>query len=88
MGEPRIISGCSVRKAAPAREHSRYEVVICQLPDMKEGEQPRTRSAITGVPRYVVWYIDDKGKPTDGRFYKEREAAHAEFDRRTQSIPL
>ena len=88
MGEPRIIGGCSVLKAAPAREHSRYEVVICQLPDVKEGEQPRTRSATTGVPRYVVWYIDNKGNPTDGRYYKEREAGHAEFERRTQSIPL
>ena len=88
MGEPRIIGGCSVLKAAPAREHSRYEVVICQLPDVKEGEQPRTRSATTGVPRYVVWYIDNKGNTTDGRYYKEREAGHAEFERRTQSIPL
>ncbi len=77
MGAPRIISGCSVLKAAPAREHSRYEVVICQLPDAQEGEN-----------HFVVWYIDDKGNPTDGRFYKEREAAHAEFERRTQSIPL
>ncbi len=88
MGEPRTIAGCSVLKEAPAREHSRYEVVICQLPDAKEGEQPRTRSATTGVPRYVVWYIDDQDKPTDGRYCKEHEAAHAEFDRRTQSIPL
>ncbi len=78
MGEPRIIGGgFSVLKAAPAREHSRYEVVICQLPEKKGAE-----------PRYVVWYIDDKGNPTDGRFYKEREAARAEFERRTQSIPL
>ncbi len=80
MGEPRVIAGYRVLKAAPAREHSRYEVVICQLPDVKKG--------VGTLHHYVVWYIDDKGKPTDGRFYKEREAAHAEFDRRTQSIPL
>ncbi len=71
MGEPRIIGGCSVLKAAPAREHSRYEVVICQLPTTKGAE-----------PRYIVWYIDDKDKPTEGATYKEREAAQSEFDRR------
>ena len=59
-------------KEAPARERSRYKVVICQLPDAKQWE-----------PRYVVWYIDDKDKPTGGRFYEEREAAQSEFERRT-----
>ena len=72
MGEPRIISGCSVLKEAPARERSRYKVVICQLPDAKQWE-----------PRYVVWYIDDKDMPSDGRFYKARGVAQAEFERRT-----
>ncbi len=72
MGAPRIIGGCSVLKAAPAREHSRYEVVICQLPDAKEGEN-----------RFVVWYIDDKGNPTDGQFYEQLKDAQSEFDQRT-----
>ncbi len=72
MGEPRIVAGCSVLKEAPAREPSRYKVVICQLPEAKEG-----------LPRYVVWYIDGKDEPTYGRFYKEREDAQAEFERRT-----
>ncbi len=71
MGEPRRIAGCSVLKAAPARERSRYKVVICQLPDAKKGEN-----------RFVVWYIDDRGNPTGGRYYEEREAAQSEFDRR------
>ena len=73
MGEPRIISGCSVLKEAPARERSRYKVVICQLPD----------AAQKGAYRYVVWYIDDKDMPSDGRFYEAREVAQAEFERRT-----
>ena len=82
MGRPRTIAAYSVLKEAPAREPSRYKVVICQLPDVKEGEQPRTRSATTEVPRYIVWYIDEKDKPTEGKSYKEREAAQSEFDRR------
>ncbi len=68
----RIIAGCSVLKEAPARERSRYKVVICQLPDAREG-----------ADRYVVWYIDRKDKPSAARFYKAREAAQAEFERRT-----
>ncbi len=48
MGEPRVVAGCLVLKAAPAREPSRYKVVICHLSKKK------------GEPRYVVWYIDDK----------------------------
>ena len=71
MDEPRTIAGHSVLKAAPAREPSRYKVVICQLPKKK------------GQPCYVVWYIDDKDKPTGGKFYEERENAQSEFDRRT-----
>ena len=38
MGEPRTIAGCSVLKEATAREYSRHKVVICELPDAKEGE--------------------------------------------------
>ena len=72
MGEPRVIAGCLVLKTAPARIHRRYKVVICHLTDVKKG-----------APHYVVWYIDDKDKPTDGRFYRKREAAQSEFDRRT-----
>ncbi len=73
MGEPRIIAiaGCSVLRVAPARERSRYKVVICQLPDVEEGEA-----------RYVVWYIDREDKPSAARFYKARAAAQAEFERR------
>ncbi len=59
-------------REAAAREPSRYKIVICQLPDGKEG-----------APRYAVWYIDDKDNPTGGRFYKEREDAQSEFERRT-----
>ena len=44
MGEPRKIAGCSVLKMATAREYSRYKVVLCELPDVKEGGS-----------RYVVW---------------------------------
>ena len=72
MGEPRKIAGCSVMKEAPARESSHYKVVICQLSGAKKGEL-----------HYVVWYIDDNGKPTGGNFYEDREAAQAEFERRT-----
>ncbi len=71
MGEPRVIAGYSVLKVAPAREPSRYKVVICHL-GRKKGE-----------PNYVVWYIDDQDRPTGGRFYEERENAQSEFDRRT-----
>ena len=71
MGEPRTIAGCLLLKEAPARELHRYKVVICQLPTTKGAE-----------PRYIVWYIDDKDKPTDGRYYKEREDAQSEFERR------
>ena len=68
----RTVAGCSVLKEAPAREPSRYKVVICELLDAKRWE-----------PRYVVWYIDDKDKPSDGRFYKARKVAQGEFERRT-----
>ncbi len=71
MGEPRVVAGCLVLKAAPAREPSRYRVVICHLSKKK------------GEPRYVVWYIDDKDEPTGGRFYEELKAAQSEFDQRT-----
>ncbi len=69
MGEPRVVAGCLVLKAAPAREHSRYEVVICQLPEKKGAE-----------PRYVVWYIDDKDKPSDGRLYNARKVEQCEYE--------
>ncbi len=72
MGEPKKIAGCLVLKEAPARVLSRYKVVICQIPDAEEGES-----------RYIVWYIDDKDKPTVGQFYKQRENAQDEFERRT-----
>ncbi len=74
MSEPKIIAGCPVLKEAPARKRSRYTVVICQVPDAQEGEN-----------RYVVWYLDDKDKPTGGRFYKQRANAQSEFERRTGS---
>ncbi len=72
MGEPRIIAGCLVMKAAPARESSRYKVVICHLTGAKKG-----------TPHYVVWYIDDKDNPTDGQFYEQLKDAQSEFDQRT-----
>ena len=71
MGEPRTIADCLVLQEAPARELRRYKVVICQLPTTKGAE-----------PRYIVWYIDDKDKPTEAESYKEREDAQAEFERR------
>ncbi len=74
MGEPKKIAGCPVLKQAPASKRSRYKVAICQVPDAEEGET-----------RYVVWYIDDQGKPTGGRFYKQRANAQSEFERRTGS---
>ena len=72
MGEPKKIAGCPVLKEAPARKLSRYKVVICQVPNAEEGEN-----------RYVVWYIDDKDKPTGSRFYKQHANAQSEFERRT-----
>ena len=72
MGEPRKIAGCSVLKVATAKEYSRYKVVLCELPDVKEGGS-----------RYVVWYVDASDKPTDGRFYVESTDAQSEFERRT-----
>ncbi len=72
MGEPKTIAGCLVLKEATAREYSRYKVVICELPTAKGAE-----------PRYMVWYIDDKDKPTEGKSYQEREDAQSEFERRT-----
>ncbi len=71
MGEQRTVAGCSVLREAPARESNRYKVVICQLPDVKEGEA-----------RYVVWYIDREDRPSGAKFFKARAAAQAEFERR------
>ena len=34
----RTVAGCFVLKEAPAREPSRYKVVICQLPDAPQEE--------------------------------------------------
>ncbi len=73
MGEPKTIAGCSVLKEAPAREHDRYKVVICQLPDAAQEE----------AHRYVVWYIDRQDRPSDAGFFEARNDAQAEFERRT-----
>ncbi len=75
MGKKRMIAGCLVLQEAPAREWARYKVVLCQMPVSIEATEEKDT--------YVVWYIDRKDKPSDGRFFKDRAAAQAEFTRRT-----
>ncbi len=75
MSEQRAIAGCLVLQEAPAREWARYKVVLCKMPVSIEATEKKDT--------YVVWYIDRKDKPSDGRFFKDRAAAQAEFMRRT-----
>ncbi len=75
MGEQRMIAGFLVLQEAAAHAWARYKVVLCEMPVSPE--------AMEGTDRYVVWYIDQKDKPSDGRFFKARAAAQAEFARRT-----
>ncbi len=75
MGKQRMIAGCLVLQEAPAREWARYKVVLCKMPVSIEATEEKDT--------YVVWYIDRKDKPSDGRFFKARAAAQAEFGRRT-----
>ena len=74
MGKQKMIAGCLVLEEAAAKEPARYKVVLCELPASPEVKEAHT---------YVVWYIDSKAKPSDGRFFKDRAAAQTEFRRRT-----
>ncbi len=75
MGKQRMIAGCLVLQEGRAHELARYKVVLCEIPAPPE--------ATEGTDSYVVWYIDRKDKPSDGRFFKDRAEAQAEFERRT-----
>ncbi len=75
MGKQRMIAGCLVLQEAAAKEPARYKVVLCELPASPEAKE--------GTDTYVVWYIDQKDKPSDGRFFKARAEAQVEFKRRT-----
>ncbi len=74
MGEQRMIAGCLVLQEAAARAWRHYKVVLCEMPVSPEATE-KTDS-------YVVWYIDQKDKPSSGRFFKEHAAAQTEFARR------
>ncbi len=75
MSKQRMIAGCLVLQEAAAKEPARYKVVLCELPASPE--------ATGETETHVVWYIDPKDKPSSGRFFKDRAAAQAEFERRT-----
>ena len=75
MGKQKMIAGCLVLEEAAAKVPFRYKVVLCELPVSPEAKE--------GTDTYVVWYIDSKAKPSDGRFFKDRAAAQTEFRRRT-----
>ncbi len=70
-----MIAGCLVLQEAAARAWRHYKVVLCEMPVSPEATEE--------TDTYVVWYIDSKDKPSDGRFFKDREAAQVEFKRRT-----
>ncbi len=75
MGEQRRIGGCLVLQEAPALAWRYNKVVLCEMPVSPEATEE--------TDTHVVWYIDPKDKPSDGRFFKARGAAQAEFARRT-----
>ncbi len=75
MGEKRMIAGCLVLQEEPALDQAHYKVVLCEIPAAPEGWE--------GTDRYIVWYIDPKDTPSGARFFKDRAAAQAEFERRT-----
>ena len=75
MGKQKMIAGCLVLEEAAAKVPFRYKVVLCELPVSPEAKE--------GTHTYVVWYIDSKAKPSDGRLFKDRAAAQTEFSRRT-----
>ena len=75
MGKQKMIAGCLVLEEAAAKEPARYKVVLCELPASPEAKE--------GTDTYVVWYIDSKAKPSDGRFFNDPAAAQTEFRRRT-----
>ena len=82
MDEPRTVAGCLVLKEAPAQEPARYKVVLCEIPLSPEPTE-ETPEPTQKTDSYVVWYIDQKDKPSGGRFFKARAEAQAEFKRRT-----
>ncbi len=75
MSEQRMIAGCLVLQEAAASEWRHYKVVLCEMPVSPEATEE--------TDSYVVWYIDQKDKPSNGRFFKDRAVAQAEFARRT-----
>ncbi len=75
MGKQRAIAGCLVLQEALANERGRYKVVLCKMPVSIEATEQKDT--------YVVWYIDRKDKPSDGKFFNALAAAQAEFARRT-----
>ncbi len=75
MGKQRMIAGCLVLQEAPGVAWRYNKVVLCEIRVPLE--------AMEETDTYVVWYIDHKGKPSRGRFFKTRATAQAEFKRRT-----
>ncbi len=75
MGEKRMIAGCLVLREAPAHEQAHHKVVLCEIPAAPEDQK--------AADRYIVWYIDHNDRPCGARFFKDRAAAQAEFERRT-----
>ncbi len=75
MGKQKMIGGYLVLQEAPARELTRFKVVLCEMPVSPEATEE--------TETHVVWYIDQKNKPSGGRFFKARAAAQAEFAHRT-----
>ncbi len=82
MGKQRMIAGCLVLKEAAAKEPARYKVVLCEI-RVSPAATEETPEPTQKTDSYVVWYLDTKDKPLGARFFKDRAAAQAEFERRT-----
>ena len=85
MGKQRMIAGCLVLQEAPARQVARFKVVLCEMPLPSEPTEENPEPT-QETHSYVVWYLDTKDKPLGARFFKDRAAAQAEFERRTRAI--
>ncbi len=82
MGKQRMIAGYLVLQEAPARELTRFKVVLCERPVSPEATE-ETPEPTQKTDSYVVWYIDRKDNPYGARYFKTLAAAQAELKRRT-----
>ena len=70
-----LVQGCRVLNAGISKDPRFPRVVLCELPEPEGGFEE-------GADWYVVWYVDQHGKPSIGSYHQTREAALVVFQDR------